>query len=94
MRGDKKMAIVFECPFHEECEKCKEPTSFYDDEITYTLEAPHCVAPFLVDRQGNYLCRFELDYTAGRLDDYKAMRDAVRLYRPPLMDRIRSYFKR
>lgn len=89
------MIKVFECPFRDRCQNLNNDNTvrFYEDDITYTLEAPRCIAPLLTDRYGNYLCSFVLDDTPDKLSNYRELRKAIRIYRPSLLERLRKHFE-
>jgi len=88
---------IFTCPFITECNKYQYDTDcFYSDDELKLFIIPECKMPFLVFKQtGDPICRltFDPNLLGADLETYaKTIREHVRIYRKPLLDRIRDFF--
>lgn len=88
---------IFKCPFLEECNEAVERAQYYyDDEVAETFQVPECKMPFLVFKEsGGPICRLTFDPDAPDADLNKyaeTVREHVRMYKKPLLKRIRDFF--
>lgn len=80
--------IIFKCPYFDKCYESK--TYFYvDDDPIEVCENKKCKAPFLATKHNEIMCGLVID----DIEKYPKAIKLIKLYKKPLKQKIKDFFK-
>lgn len=80
--------IIFKCPYFNKCYESK--TYFHaDDDPIEVFENKKCKAPFLATKHNEIMCGLVID----DIEKYPKAIKSIKLYKKPLKQKIKDFFK-
>ena len=81
----------YRCPYFNDCHA--DSSHFYfDNKLDQSVSTIECKAPFIVKKNNSPVCA--LTIVEDEFKDFEGLSSMVKIYKKPLLKRIKDYFKR